>query len=366
MRWSGIRDSLRAQQESEKRQAEAAQAEEKRAAEARVKKQEEEKARQERLQKLEQSRSIYDRDIFELSRKIRKLVADLKSLQDQDDGDVRKERERNSWWAYLTSPIYGQVKETDEQKQERETKSFDRVASKRIKGSELAEKEARLQKLQDALRDVDGRIAAEKQVVEDERRRVEKEARIRKLRLEQEAREREMREAWERKARLQREQAERAAAKEAREAQAAREEREARERVRAAAAAAAERRRREAEERAEALRRAEEVVRTAKERQKERSALRGTKSTCLHRGWWPKVEGRQLCDKCHGVQNRFALQCPGCSMVACAGCQKGLRGARWKSGGGGGGGGVSGRRYGFAAHVDYDYGYDDNAFFDID
>lgn len=230
MRWSGIRDSLRAQQESEKRQAEAAQAEEKRAAEARVKKQEEEKARQERLQKLEQSRSIYDRDIFELSRKIRKLVADLKSLKDQDDGDVRKERERNSWWAILTSPIYGQVKET--------------------------------------------------------------------------------------------------------------------------------------EERAEALRRAEEVARRAKERQKEWSGLRRTKSTCLHRGWWPKVEGRQLCAKCHGVQNRFALQCPGCSMVACAGCQKGLRGARWKSGGGGGG--VAGRRYGFAANVDYDYDYDDNAFFDID
>lgn len=362
LRWLGIRDSLRAQQESEKRQAEAAQAEKKRAAEARAKKQEEEKARQERLQNLEQSRSLYDRDFFELSRKIRKLVADLKNLKDQDEEDVRKEKERNGWWAYLTSPIYGQVKETDDQEQERKRKHCDRQASKRIKGSELAEKEARLQKLQDALRDVNGRIAAEKRKVEDEKIRIEREARARKMKLEQEAKEQESREAWERIARSRREQAERAAkeAREAREAQAAREAWEAQERARVAAAAA-ERRRREADERAQAIRTAEEVAQKAREKRNEWSRLRRTESTCLHQGWWPKVEGRQLCANCHSVQNRFALQCPGCSMVACASCQKSLRGGRWKSGGGGGG---AGRRYGFAASVDYDY--DDNIFFDYD
>ena len=339
LRWPGIRDSLWAQQDADKRQAEAAQAERKRAAEARAKKQEGDNARQERLRNLEQSRWRYDGEVFELRRNIRKLVTELKRLKDQDDEDVRKEREINGWWAYLTSPISGPVKETDEQKQERETNRINRLASKRIKESEMAEKEARLQRLQDALQDVNGRIADENKKVEDEKRRLEEEARVRKLKLEQEARDRAMREMRERRAKLQREQAERAA-KEAREAQAAREAWEEQERARiAAAAVAAARRHREAEERVEAMRRAakERVKATqraaeeaTKKSQRERSGLR-TQSTCQHKGWWPKVEGRHLCAECHSMQNRFALQCPGCKMVACAGCQKNLRGERWKS-----------------------------------
>ena len=360
LRWPGIRDTLRTQQESEKRNAEAAQAEKKRATEARAKKQEEDNARQARLQNLEQSRWRHDSDIFELSRAIKKLAADLKRLQDLDDDDVRKEKERSGWWQYLASPIYGApAKETDEQQQERETKHLHRQASKRIKGSELTEKEARLRKLQDALRDVNGKIAVEKKKAEDEKRRVEEAARARKLRMEQEARERAMREAREAReswlAQAQKERAERAA-REAREAQAMR---EAQERVRVAA----ETRRREAEERAEAVQRAEEAAaaqRARKARENARdgwSGLAAKRSTCRHEGWWPKVEGKQLCSKCHAFQNRFALQCPGCSMVACAGCQKVLRSERRK------GGGVAGRQYGFAGNDDYDC---DFSFYDYD
>ena len=354
LRWPGIRDTLRTQQESEKRRAQAAQAEKKRATEARAKKQEEDNARQARLQNLEQSRWIYDTDIFELSRAIKKLAADLKRLQDFDDEDVRKEKERNGWWAYLASPIYGSpAKETDEQKQERETKHLHRQASRRIKGSELADKEARLRKLQDALRDVNGKIAAEKTKAEDEKRKVEQEARARKLKAEQEARERAMREARESwMAQAQKERAERAA-REAREAQAVR---EAQERARVAADA----RRKEAEERANAARRAEEAAaaQRARKARDDWSGVAAKRSVCRHEGWWPKVEGRQLCSKCHALQNRFALQCPGCKMVACAGCQKVLRGERRK------GGGVTGhRQYGCSGDDNYDcdipyYDYD--------
>lgn len=387
LRWSGIRDSLRTQQESEKRQAEAAQAEQKRAAEARAKKQEEEKARQECLQSLEQSRSVYHRDIFEISWRIRKLAADLKILKDQDDEDVRKEKERNGWWTYVTSPIYGQVKETDEQKQERETKYYDRLASQRIKGSELAEKEARLKTLQNALRSVNDRIAAEKKTVEDEQMRIEREARARRLKAEQEAREREMRERWERiqrkQAELEREQAERAAAaREAREAREAQAAREARERARVAAEIL-----REVEEQAQAMRTAREAARKAREKEEsEWSGLktpteRTTETTCLHEGWWPKKEGRQVCAMCRDVQKRFALRCPGCGLIACAACQKDLRSARSRSGGvgvGGGGrgrgrgrgrGGVRGRWCGLAAAAaaaGNEYYYDDNPAFDYD
>ena len=387
LRWPSIRDGLRARQESEKRQAEATQAEEKRAAEAKAKRQQEDKAREERLRNLEQNRSKYDGDIFELSRAIRKLAADLKRYKEQDDEDARKEKERNGWWAYLTSPIYRQAKETDEQEQERKNRRLHRDAAKRIKGSDLAEKEARLKSLQDALRRVDDRIAVEKRKAADEKRRVEEEERARKFKMEQEARDRALREERERMAKWQREQDEQAAKrarearermarwqreqaerveKEAREAQAAREAWEAQERERAAAVREERRRdlerlQKELKNRAEAMRRTEEAAKKAKKAPKHRSGrTTQSTSTCRHAGWWPKVEGRQLCGKCDTFQNRFLLQCPGCQMVACASCQKSLRGGgTWKSKSGVG----AGRQYGnddfdWDDIPSYDYDYD--------
>ena len=346
-RWPGIRDSQQARQESERRQAEAAETERKRATEESVKKQREDNARQERLRPLEQFKSRYDSDIFELSRVVRRLSADLKRLQDQDDEDLRKEKERNSWWAYLASPIYGKVNETDEQKQAREAERLHRVASKSIKVSELNKKNAKLQALQDALQTVNSKIAAEKTKAQDEARA---QAREWRFKMEQEARSRAQQEMHERFVKAQKEQAERAA-KEAREAQAAREAweaearkaretREAQERVRKAAAA--ERFKREAEERARRMRAAEEAARKAQQAQNDRSnpttplyrsscATGSRKSTCRHDKFWPKVEGKHLCSNCQTVQRRFAFQCPSCKMIACANCRQTLRGEMHKS-----------------------------------
>ena len=243
------------------------------------------------------------------------------------------------------------MNETDEQKQERETKRLHRLASKSIKGSELGEKEARLRRLQDSLQDVNGKIAAEKNKAEIEKKKLEDEARARKLRMEQGARNRAMQEMSERMAKDRKERAERAA-KEAREAQAAREAQEAKERTQMAAAT--ERRRREAEERVKIMRAAEEAARKAKKTDWSKPA---NKSTCRHDRFWPKVEGSQLCSNCHAVQRRFAFQCPGCRMVACANCRQTLRGEKRKSGG------VSGRRYDFSSNDNYEdifssYDYD--------
>lgn len=94
IRWESIRNKQRTQQE-------AAEAERKRAAQEAQEtadKQKEETTRQDRLRHLELYRSRYDGDIFEANRVVRRLVADLKRLQDQDDEELRKEKERNSWW----------------------------------------------------------------------------------------------------------------------------------------------------------------------------------------------------------------------------------------------------------------------------
>ena len=363
MRWPSIRDRLRTQQEAEKREMEAAQADEKRAAEAaqaekertveaRARKQKEDTAREGLLRNLEQSRRRYDSDIFEMSRATWKLEADLKRLKVQDEEDVRKEKERNGWWAYFTSPTYGQEKETDEQKQKREENCVHRIASRRIKENELAEKRAKLKKLQDILSKVNGRIAAEKMKVEDEKFKAEAEARARKL---QEETARAMREAQERADEFHRQRAERAA-KEAREAKAAFDAWQAQERAREAqerARAAAERRReQEADELAEAAARAREraeqkatareaaaaaslaaaAAKRARKARNERASQQDTRSgtsACRHDGWWSKVEGTQPCVSCQIIQKRFALQCPQCKMVACASCQKTLMGVRW-------------------------------------
>ncbi len=371
LRWPGIRDSERARRESEQRQADAAQAEKKRAAAAKAKRQEEDTARRERLGNLESAKRRYDDDIFELARAIRKLVADLKRLEELDAEDVKKERERNGWWAYLAAPIYGRAEETEEQKGERETARLNRVAGRRVKGSELAEKEKRMQRLREALENVSGRIEGEKRKAEDERRRgeeeararrakMEQEARERKVKMEQEARDRAMREMRERMARAQKEQAER----EAEEAREAKKAQEARERAwgaweREREAAAAERRRQEAEERARAVRRAaEEAARKARKGREERSGG-AMKGTCRHKKFWTQIEGRQMCGECRAMQNRFAFQCPGCKMVACANCRQSLRGEKKKKKNGGG----SGRQYGFAGNDDNDF---DIPFYDYD
>ena len=91
-------------------------------------------------------------------------------LQAQDEEDSRKEKERNGWWAFLASPLFGKVKETDEQMRARETSRLHRLASKTIKESELREKQARLQKLQGALQSVNSAIAAEVKNAEAEAR----------------------------------------------------------------------------------------------------------------------------------------------------------------------------------------------------
>ncbi|KIM97120.1 hypothetical protein OIDMADRAFT_20445 [Oidiodendron maius Zn] len=47
------------------------------------------------------------------------------------------------------------------------------------------------------------------------------------------------------------------------------------------------------------------------------------KADCLHDGWWPKLEGKQRresCEKCGVSRHNYLLQCPSCSMLACASC----------------------------------------------
>ena len=338
--WARIKENRRAEEEAQKHKNEAAEKEQKRAAEEKAKNQKEESARQERLQHLQLLKSRHENDIFEGNRVVRRLAADLKRLQDQDDDELRKERERNSWWTYITSPIYGEAKETEEQKQRRETERLQRLASKSIKENQLAQKEAILQKSRYALDDVSSKIAAVKKEEEDEAR-VRAVRRQEQLRKDEEARRRveeeQMRTKW---AKWEEEQIKLRMEQVARAAKAAREAQEAQERAREEAA---EKYRAELERRAQAASMAAERARTARQARND--------SACIHDKFWPRIEGRHLCGSCHNTQRRFAFQCPGCGMIACASCRQTLRGERrrnnWNSGG----------QFHFDSYDDIDFGH---------
>jgi len=338
-----IKNSQRTREETEKRQAESAERERKRAAEEKASRQRADNARKQNLQSLEALRSEYERDRFEMNRTIRRLQADLKRLQDLDDKEARKERERNSWWAYVTSPMYGKVEEPEDQKLKREEERLQRLHSKNIKERELSQKEAKLESVKNSWLDVHGRIEAEKKREEDEAR-AQAAKKQEQLRKEEEAKRRAAEELRRvRFAQLQKEQAARAA-KEAREAKEAQEAQDRAWRAAYEARRKAElekyeadeaRRKAESEEYERAIRKAEEA-RKAREARHQRSQPATTsyrtsasnQSTCRHNLYWTRIDGVHTCSNCHNVQGRFAFRCPGCSKLACASCRDTLKGRK--------------------------------------
>ena len=264
----------------------------------------------------------------------------MKRLQDQDDEDIRREKARNSWYTYLTSPFYGKAVETEEEKQQRENERLRRLAIRSIKKHELSGLETKRRGLQSALEEVKIKITSERQKIENvaRERELKRQEQLRKEREakrqeEVERQAREWRAAREKmQAEMRREEAVRAA-KRAKEAKEAQEAREARARMQAAQEA------REAQIRAQAAREAEAERQRVKSRHTASAAsysnhrrvptFEDSKSTaCGHRAFWPKLEGSHLCSNCQTIQRRFAFQCPGCKMVACADCRQILRGEK--------------------------------------
>lgn len=352
MRWPSIKEKLQAQHDSEKRKAEAEESEQRRASQQKAKESRVEKSRQERVRHFEVLKRRYNDDIFEVTRAVRKLTADLTRLQEKDDEDSRKERERNGWLAYLTSPIYGKQKETEDEKMARETERIQRLAIKRIKKSELKEKVTKLNRLHDA----NNKIAIKNEKAEEAIKVQIREENLRKakeasMKMEQEMREKRAR-FEEIRVKAQKERAEREA-KKAREAEAALKAQEELERARKAVEAErykqevkqAQRRQEEhertrkasakinrklTEERKRATHAAEEAVRNAQAQAAFKYRFshdsNSTSSSCKHERYWLSVMGRQQCQNCNLIQNRFAFLCPSCRMMACASCRQMLRG----------------------------------------
>jgi hypothetical protein len=324
----------------------------KRAAAEQEKANKREEERRRRLNFLESQTKFYDGMVLELNRKVQKLKADIQHLQKLDDEAARKEQERNSWWTYLSSPIYGRVQESEEEKRERDVKRLQRTASRSVKTAELSREEAGLRSWKERLESTNKQIAGEKLQQEEEERQAakkkreqfEREAEARrkaeagrvyaermKLWEEEALRAREARERWQRESE--------ALQKKAREEEVARQQkaREQEEAYQKKVKEQAEARARRENERSKAF--AEETKRFQEGRPDwyqplAKSAFQSTASTstkstpCKHDKFWPKIEGSQSCDSCHQYQKRFAFRCPSCTMIACANCRQILRGEK--------------------------------------
>ena len=191
MKWPSIKEKIQTKHKSEKRKAEAEEREQRRATQQKAKEKKVDEARQERVRHWEILKCIYNDEIFEVTRAVKKLKADLTRLQDEDS---REYRERNGWLAYLTSPFYVKQKETEDKKVAKEIEHIQRLAIKRIKESELKEKDTRLNRLQDALKDAKNKIAIENEKAEEAFQALIREEKLRKAKKASMETERDMRE----------------------------------------------------------------------------------------------------------------------------------------------------------------------------
>ena len=222
----------------------------------------------------------------------------------------------------MKSPFYGKQKEeTNQQKKQRENERLQRLHNKEFKTAQLKSEEVSLRSLRVKLERVNKDIAMMKQKREDVARAeaIKRQEQFWQKR-EEERRAREREEA-ERMAKWQAELAR--VAKEAREAQEAQEAREVQEEQEAWEAQAA----REAQQREQRDRVAKEAAQAVRDRFQATKTRASTfkQGECRHNSFWPKIDGSHLCSRCFTETRRFAFQCPGCKIVACASCRQILR-----------------------------------------
>ncbi|KAL6876799.1 DnaJ domain-containing protein [Trichoderma novae-zelandiae] len=273
----------------------------------------------------------------------------LLRLQAVADRDAGEEADRNSWYGYFFSR-----RQSEEEKQARQRRMVDNRAARTVREAELKRLNTFVTTTESLLDDLERRIrqkVIEKHRLQEQEMNRQEAIRLAELRRQQSMqREREAKAREAAESRRREEQAERF-----RKAQEASE--------RAWQAQEAERIRREQEirkgeeELEEFLRKFREDMLNKSSKPREAThpgsqtkanggraqrgkgsragnttggqsarAPEGRTSSCLHRSWWAKEEGRHDCERCFDTTRRFAFRCPNCRMVACAPCRDSLKG----------------------------------------
>ncbi|KAI0439894.1 DnaJ domain-containing protein [Xylaria telfairii] len=293
-----------------------------------------EKAKQDRRAQWETRKKIFESSIFELQRDIRRFENEISALELITADEAAQEARDNGWGAWLLSPIYKRAQVSEEEKARKERQKQERRIQKDMKERRLYSKREDLKKQNTLLRtgeaEVDSADNVDNWKIRSLQTKIrEREAQERQVREAREAREKAQREARER---AQREEAARVRKREQEEQERALREKmmrirkEEQEKQEKRQREAAEERKRQAAEAAAARRRQEEQASARFGYSFDDEGLRHFSATgaCVHDGWWPKLQGRTACPKCHVTWN-YLLKCPGCNMKACPKCQAEIR-----------------------------------------
>lgn len=285
------------------------------------------KTKEDRAAKWVKTKQVHDNGIFELNREVQKLRSAIRNFEIIEKKEAEEAAAAKSWTAWMLSAIITKPEESEEEKERKDRERLQRFHAKGIKESLLQQKDADMRDWENLLREklqdfqtANSQDDMMKYRYEDIIRGLQRQAR--------EAREAREYAAREERERLQKEQ-------QAKWRKAEQERREEKEKE------AAEQRKKEAAD-WKALQ--EKLAKEAAERQQKmkrdtasRSATRNSdfgftphrmKLDCSHDGWWHKLEGtqrRDSCERCGVSRYTYLLQCPSCSMLACASCQQVLR-----------------------------------------
>jgi hypothetical protein len=279
------------------------------------------KSKQERRSRWWVKKNSFDSTIFELQRVVWRLEQEIRNLNSIIASEAAIEAQKNSWGAWLLSPIYKKAEDTEEEKARKDRERQERKIEKDMKERRLELRKADLKKEESLLRNekeetdtadlIDNRKiqAIQDRIWARERRETQEKERVQRektARIWEQQQEQQKKREWEAAEAFKKKQAERQATD-----QKLQEDRD-----------------REWQKivNDEAKNRWDQYVHlhlpshfTAEGR------TRGTSnSTCRHDGWWLKVQERTACPKCYDIWN-YLLQCPGCGIKACPRCQAAIR-----------------------------------------
>lgn len=268
---------------------------------------------------------MFDASISEVERAIMRLEQEIKGLASISAAEAAEEAQKNSWSAWLLSPVYKKAEDSDEVKAQKDRARQERKIEKDMKERRVEGKRAELKATKAAMER--SKIEIDAANIRDDTKIQELQTMIRRKEAwHRQEMEKAKKEEREKKAREMRQQQEQQQKKD-------REAAEARRRQQAAELLT--KQRREEEEAREWRKIIEELTKQQEELRRPHVHSGFTTSTqceahqygsrdCRHDGWWPKVQGRAACPECYDSWT-YLLQCPGCAMKACPKCQAAVR-----------------------------------------
>jgi hypothetical protein len=313
------------------------------------------KSKYERASRWWNKQTELDDEIGELKREGQKLRDAIGRFEEITKAEDAEKAAENSWATWLLSPVYKRPIETEQEKEQKARDRLQRVHAKSFKERDLKkieeklkEKEAIFARLRQEFDNANKKDDAARATIEERIRSIRTRELLEKMRIEREERERVRKEQLEKERveqekrhRFWMEQREKERVEQEKRDRFWREQREKKERE---AAKAEQERLKKIPEQAK-KKAAEAAAREKREELLNRAGRRTNRSgqevnietfhssastfnaaggSCLHDGWWTKVEGRRACSRC-SITYGYLLECPGCQMKACASCQQDLR-----------------------------------------